>query len=95
MKAKLIECEICDSLLHLNHDMKRMIKRIVVDDIVITVDGNNIFVMGQQFIDKYISPHTVLGEIDVPDELVELARNYLEPKEKLHAKLEDFAELMK
>jgi len=92
MKGFIITQQVCDSVLDWTHGMTYEIKRIFVPDsnnLVITPHDNQVYAWT-----GFEGEHTVIKEIEVPDELVKQALAFVMMKNKFNGLKEKFEALL-
>jgi hypothetical protein len=93
VKAKVIEVEVFENLRDFANGNSYYVRRLVVQDL----DGLTITPYGNQlYVDDGISrqPCEVLGEVDVPDELIQVALRLLKAKNEANAQRDEFEKLL-
>lgn len=90
MRAELIAQTIHDGVLDMIHGMGRRAERLLVDGMVITVDKGKV----HAFRGDVGADHEHLGWVDVPIEIVELARESVLASLALDSQMETLLEIM-
>lgn len=90
MRAELVAQTICDGVLDMIHGGGRRVPRLLVDGMVITVDKGKVYAYRGDAGDD----REHLGWVDVPIEIVELAREHVLASLALDSHMATLLEIM-
>ena len=83
MKGYIIEDTVCNGPLGYVHGQFFSIKRIVVDGMVITVHGDELYAISEEDFDEDREDVNFIEDIEIDDNIIDKVRDYMKMKEEL------------